>query len=417
MGLPRISYARGKGKIGHNNRDFLSPNIDKERKENNIIIKQESIIDAYEKIFGEAQKNYNDKQKRNDRKINNYFHKLFGDAKLDEISTNNDKQNSFYEWVVGIGDKDTMGYINNPEGAKLAEKAIKIYMYGDKDLNIKSYQERNPNFYVFNAVIHCDEHTPHLHLDVIPFADGYKKGMERQQGIAKALEQMGYGTGRNAINEQRLSEREVFRNICTACGITVAQEEKGRYQTFSPREYKEIKDNLKEKLTPAIKEELTKEVSDLKIKAGEFIKALDTPSIFGKKQVEIAKSIINNKDDILSEANTKLKETEHQSQLFQEEVKTKTKELNDKEESLRKLASDLAQNNEIIKNNYEIFEKSKKDFEYRAPLLIKAEARRQVDKILNNLDLPNETIDEQRRLTLKQLDQDVKKGRSLWLLT
>ena len=31
----------------------------------------------------------------------------------------------------------------------------------------RSFQERNPNLYLFNAVLHMDEATPHLHLDYV----------------------------------------------------------------------------------------------------------------------------------------------------------------------------------------------------------------------------------------------------------
>ncbi|WP_330645250.1 plasmid recombination protein, partial [Clostridioides difficile] len=39
---------------------------------------------------------------------------------------------------------------------------------------MKSFQERNPNLYVFNAVLHMDEQTPHLHIDYIPIATEYQ---------------------------------------------------------------------------------------------------------------------------------------------------------------------------------------------------------------------------------------------------
>lgn len=70
-----------KTNIKHNNRELT----DKEYKENaykhiqkeyskyNILIVEEKLEDAYEKLFGEELKKYNAKQKRNDRKIDNYL--------------------------------------------------------------------------------------------------------------------------------------------------------------------------------------------------------------------------------------------------------------------------------------------------------------------------------------------------------
>lgn len=63
--------------------------------------------------------------------------------------------------------------------------------------------------------------------------------MTRQQGINKALEQMGYGTGKQAIANFTQSERKVFREICEAHGIEIAEETKGRGQTYSCEEYRQ----------------------------------------------------------------------------------------------------------------------------------------------------------------------------------
>ena len=51
----------------------------------------------------------------------------------------------------------------------------------------KTFQERNPNLYLFNCVMHLDEATPHLHIDYIPVAHGYKTGMETRNSLTKAV--------------------------------------------------------------------------------------------------------------------------------------------------------------------------------------------------------------------------------------
>ncbi|MDE7332505.1 MAG: plasmid recombination protein [Lachnospiraceae bacterium] len=45
----------------------------------------------------------------------------------------------------------------------------------------RTFQERNPNLYLFNCVLHMDEATPHLHIDYVPVVDGYKKGHENKE--------------------------------------------------------------------------------------------------------------------------------------------------------------------------------------------------------------------------------------------
>lgn len=235
-----ISLSRGRGKLGHNNRDFLSPNVNKARVKDNIVIRQQDLSVAYEKVFGDARKAYNDKQTRKSRQIDDYYVKLFGKPK-DEIvkGGNAGKQQNFYEYVIGIGNKNDTGFATNPEMAAVAVECLKEYYYGNEEHGVKSFGERNPNFYLFNAVIHCDEATPHGHHDIIPFADGYKSGMTRQQGIAKALEQMGYGKGKNAIKDWTKAERQVFREICERHGIEVAEEQQGRGVTFTTEQYRE----------------------------------------------------------------------------------------------------------------------------------------------------------------------------------
>ncbi len=248
----RVSYSRGPAKLTHNDRTLIAPNVDESRTKDNIIIKNQSLAAAYEEVFGAAKDEYNAKQKRKDRKIDDYFKKLFGcsadDNKATEIVKNDLKQQSFYEWVVGIGSAfDTalvdwttqkgVEYKANPEAAQLAAECLKIYMLGDEKLGVESYEKRNPNFHVVQAIIHMDERTPHLHKDVIPFADGFKKGMTRQQGMAKALEAMGYGTGELAIRKWQESERGVFEDICKAKGFEVAAPEKGRGYTVATHEY------------------------------------------------------------------------------------------------------------------------------------------------------------------------------------
>lgn len=234
----RMSLSRGKGKLDHNNREVIPYNADKDRVANNITIVKQPIAEAYEKIFGEAQAAYNQKQKRADRKIDDYFKHVFGCEPSNEIVKDKGKnpRQSFYEYCVGIGTMHDTGYAANPEAAKIAEQCLVDFINGNPELGIPSFQERNPNFYLFNAVIHCDEATPHLHYDFIPFADGYKQGMTRQQGIAKALEQMGYGTGKNAIQRFTMAERKVFRDICESHGFDVAPEKKGRGYTYTCEE-------------------------------------------------------------------------------------------------------------------------------------------------------------------------------------
>ena len=71
-----ISFVVGKGSIAHNNRSFIALNVVEERIELDEFYKQETLKEAYDKLFGQAIKDYNDGQDRKDRKIDDYITKI-----------------------------------------------------------------------------------------------------------------------------------------------------------------------------------------------------------------------------------------------------------------------------------------------------------------------------------------------------
>lgn len=256
-----ISICQGKGSIGHNNRTFHTKNTDPARTKNNIVFVREHIGTAYEKLFAEAVERYNAKQKRSDRKVKNgYFEYQFGQPVTEIKLTSPDKRKSFYEYLIQLGTMEDTGV--GTEAAEKATACLCEYMRG--------FYERNPNFYVFNAVIHLDEKTPHLHIDYVPVGH-YKRGVDTQNGIAQALKEMGYGTGKNAIAKWRQSEYLVFRRICEEQGFIISEPKKSRGVSFAVDEYKEIHQE---------KERLTEELQPLR----EMELAADETSVAGKKQ-------------------------------------------------------------------------------------------------------------------------------------
>ena len=190
-----ISMCKGKGSLSHNNRNFTSKNIDSSRTADNIVFFRQDLGETYDQLFGAAVERYNVCQKRNDRKIDDYFQHLFNCSPSASIITRLNKQKSFYEDLVQIGNKDDMG-VGTPD-AETAIACLREYMEG--------FQERNPNFHVFNAVMHLDEATPHLHIDYIPIGH-FSNGLDTRNAMAKALKEMGHGKGANTINRWRLFE-------------------------------------------------------------------------------------------------------------------------------------------------------------------------------------------------------------------
>ena len=245
-----ISHIQGKGSLSHNNRDFHYKNVDPDRTKDNITYARQTLSEAYEQCFGDSMRRYNENQGRADRRINDYYTKLFGTAQQTTVATATNKEKSFYETVVGIGNMYNSG-VGTADG-ELAAKCLDEYMRG--------FTERNPNFHVFNAVLHMDEATPHLHINYIPIGHyNSGKGMDTRNSLSQALKEMGHGGGKDAINRWRIAERAVLKNICLEHGIEIAEEQKGRGYTLTPDEYKAQVEAEKAQLQQTAQQEIDAE--------------------------------------------------------------------------------------------------------------------------------------------------------------
>lgn len=100
-----ISMCQGKGSLSHNNRAFAAKNIDSSRTADNITFVHQNLRDAYDILFSDAVERYNARQKRNDRRIPDYFHHLFSREPSASVITGTNKQKSFYDDLVQIGTK------------------------------------------------------------------------------------------------------------------------------------------------------------------------------------------------------------------------------------------------------------------------------------------------------------------------
>lgn len=212
MAAKTISFPKGKGHLTHNNRDFICNNVVPERTAWNRIYIQESLRDAYEKCFGQALRDYNAAQKRKDRQKEDY---------LKEIENSGNKEKAFYENIVQIGKKtDTPVADESGVLTEEAKAAIEVL-----DRYAKTFQERNPNLYLFNCVMHLDEATPHLHIDYIPVAHRYKNGMKTRNSLTKAFQQMGFAKAVSRKQNETVAwqerEREYLTELCREQGIEI----------------------------------------------------------------------------------------------------------------------------------------------------------------------------------------------------
>lgn len=280
MSTKTISMCQGKGSLSHNNREFTAKNIDSSRTADNIIFVQQDLGEAYDYLFSDAVERYNARQKRNDRRIPDYFQHLFNREPSKSVITGANKQKSFYEDLVQIGTKDNTGV--GTSDAEIAKECLKEYM--------EEFQSRNPNFHVFNAVMHLDEATPHLHIDYIPVGH-FSNGLDTRNAMAKALEEMGYGKGANAINRWRLAEWEVLHRICTAHGIEISEPKKSRGYSYTVQEYGEHKDEIRH-----LEEEKAQVCAELDKVAKKKVKLTDIDSVETGKTVFGGKVTVSSED-------------------------------------------------------------------------------------------------------------------------
>ena len=218
----RLSHCQGKGSLTHNNRKFNAKNVDDARTKNNIIFMQQPIEESYERLSGAAVERYNAKQKRSDRKIPDYYEhiKKSGNAKL------------FYEVVVQFGDMQDCGL--SSENWKTSQTMLNEYM--------QEFEKRNPNLKVFNAVMHLDESTPHLHIDFVPVSKKNAKGLAVKNSMSGALREQGFSSSNKMQNEWTAwseSERSYMEEILHKHGLL--RDDKNIHRGhLSVDEYKEL---------------------------------------------------------------------------------------------------------------------------------------------------------------------------------
>ena len=97
--------------------------------------------------------------------------------------------------------REVIYQVGNKEDAKnpiLKEKMIRTLKRF-----YEQFEEHYPRLKVIGAVIHLDEATPHLHLDVVPYAEGGKKGLKHKVSFEKAIEQMGFNPEESLVNKEK----------------------------------------------------------------------------------------------------------------------------------------------------------------------------------------------------------------------
>ena len=191
-----ISFRSDDGCIEHNNCDFFTDNVDKSRTPNNITYVKRDLRGLYHELFDKALAEYNARQNRPDRQIPDYY----------EHIRKSKKEKLFQEIIVMFGNSENCGI-----GSENWDTAVKLL-----DEYMREFEKRNPNLKVFNAVMHLDEATPHMHIDFVPVCYGQKQGLSTRVSMKRAIQQMGFSASGKKETEAILwgsSERAKLTEI------------------------------------------------------------------------------------------------------------------------------------------------------------------------------------------------------------
>ena len=121
------------------------------------------VKEFYKTEFEEARLEYNNKQSRPSRMINNYF----------EHVSNDEKKDLACEIIIELGNKEFWDEKNIEEKKKMVE------VYNEQVLELERLV---PEFKITNAVVHLDETSPHIHIVGVPVKYNCKTGMKMQVG-------------------------------------------------------------------------------------------------------------------------------------------------------------------------------------------------------------------------------------------
>lgn len=265
MGYKAMCHCRPIIQRLHNKRD---PKIVSSEKHIDLSRPHETILDCgtlekcYKQIFDEAVKKYNAKQKRKDRRIENYLETILNDkrqGKHKNLKADGSRKPA-YEMIIQLGNRD-----NRPDDEK-ASRVLKDFC----NFLIKKYPNIVPiGIYLHNDEFSIDEETNlkvlspvHIHFDYVYVAHlgkSLKTGMELQCSMSGALAEMGFVTAKGKGTAQQQFEEAVrhdLQDFAEERGIKIdrtpgekhSHKEKPVYQQMKENEKKEREITEREKV-------------------------------------------------------------------------------------------------------------------------------------------------------------------------
>nr|BAI44024.1 plasmid recombination enzyme [Bacillus thuringiensis] len=338
--------ATNKTNIKHNNRVMnekekeQNSHINQSRSHENKYLVQKDIKELYQEEFGEVLEKYNAKQKRNDRKIDDYYKHI----------QSSKKTSLQQEMIVQVGDMKDFNYRAD------YEKANEILLEWFKD-----FEKRNPNLKVYNAVIHNDEASPHMHLNFVAVASGYKRGLEKQVSFDRAIMQQDVTLDKmRPFDDWREKEVRSLEKILQEHGIERKLVGTNEYKDVN--EYKEKKDLERE--IQWLEKEMVKKKDEL-VKVSEHVpeKKMNLRSKKKEIKTEVKPKFIG-KPEIIEKETGNYVYTPKQVSYLEDLVSAAVTVKKDYE---RLQTTDLVQENENLRED--VYQKTKENEQLKKELV------------------------------------------------
>ena len=339
-----IQNARGLSRVDkHNYRKY-----DNDQDNIEIIKGTSSLYDdvrnLYKEEFEEARLEYNAKQTRENRKINDYFTNI----------SNNEKNDLACEIIIELGDKKYW----DTKDLDFKKRMTSVY----KD-QVDDLETMLPNFKIASAIIHYDETSPHLHIVGVPIKYKNKNGMSKQVGksdvftkesLTKLQDKMrilcieSFNKEYNLNNslKKKLKGRNRDIHVSDMTNYQIMKQELSKNQTKleivnkksleldnNSKEVKNIVDNLKTTIINKDKYVLKQEDKDKLIT---FIDKVDKTNN-EYKNIQTLSVTLNNVHEELKENREKIKVLTENNNALSLRVETLTKNLKSKTKEIKEL--------------------------------------------------------------------------------
>ena len=308
-----IQNVRQLGKVNHHNLRQYDNNQEliKTIKGSNNITKD--VKELYLDLFDKARLEYNNKQTRDDRKIDNYFNKISDDTKHDLAC----------EIVIELGD---MVYWDD----KSLEYKYQMTQVFKQQL--EGLKEIVPDFYVANATIHFDEHSPHLHIIGVPVKENCKTGLSRQVGKTSIFTKESLVIIQDKMRERCINEfNQVYQ-----LDNKLKEKQKGKNRDITPYErkiYNEKVKGLKQEISNLEsevsnlednKQNINKQITELNKDKNDITNEIDKKKKINNKIILKSKNQLLDENEKLKEENEDLKRLNYQYEHRYNDLKEKT---------------------------------------------------------------------------------------------